>query len=89
MDRVAAKIAQKVGVLFKNRNSESDAREEYSQHQAGRATSCDTNLIATLHDVSLSVVGALSQLRFEAGFILRRRSQRQPQSAGFFVGGAC
>ena len=37
MDRVAAEIAQKIGVLLENKDIDSRPRQEVSEHHPGRA----------------------------------------------------
>jgi hypothetical protein len=41
MDRVAAKIAQEVGVLLEHRHVDAGARQQIAQHHAGGAAAHD------------------------------------------------
>jgi hypothetical protein len=41
MDRVAAEIAQEIGVFFQHNDVDTHAREEKSQHHAGGSASRD------------------------------------------------
>jgi hypothetical protein len=41
MYRVAAEVAQEIGVLFEHENIDSGARQQQSQHHPGRAAARD------------------------------------------------
>ena len=41
MNRIATKVAQKIGVLLKNRDLDARAREQKAEHHAGRPSAYD------------------------------------------------
>ena len=45
--RVAAKVAQKIGVLFENDHLDARAREQKAEHEPGRAAACNADLRGT------------------------------------------
>jgi hypothetical protein len=53
VDGIAAKIAQKIVMLFQNGNVDANARQQHTQHQPGRAASRDCTLYAPFHGRSV------------------------------------
>jgi hypothetical protein len=65
MDRVAAKIAEEVGVFFQHRDIDAGAREQEAEHHAGRTAAGD-DAAGRGHEVQMRSTGSSTMLLSEA-----------------------
>jgi hypothetical protein len=59
MDRVAAEIAQKIGVLLENKDIDPRPRQEVSQRHSGRAAASDATAALQFSQVTKSRLPSL------------------------------